>query len=233
MKELIELREFFRNKIREVFADEEEIQHLKLLQENKYAEVLILAKELTQRRRAVIPIMESKVTEQLRQLGLPNSRFSVEIFSEDIPGINGNDEIRFLFTANKNGTLCEISKVASGGELSRVMLTIKALISQSKALPTILFDEIDTGVSGEIADKMGNILKEMSQGMQVINITHLPQIAAKGDYHYQVYKQDFEHETRTGLKLLSVQERVSELAKMLSGENITNAAILNAQELLK
>jgi len=143
------------------------------------------------------------------------------------------DVVSFLFTANKNGVLCEISKVASGGEMSRVMLAIKALISKSKALPTIIFDEIDAGVSGEIAERMGIILKEISADMQVINITHLPQIAAKGDHHYLVYKQDSESETTTHLKLLSKPERIEELAKMLSGENITAAAILNAEELLK
>jgi DNA repair protein RecN (Recombination protein N) len=145
----------------------------------------------------------------------------------------GRDEVNFLFTANKNGELSEISKVASGGELSRLMLSIKALISKSKALPTILFDEIDSGISGETADKMGNILKDISRDMQVINITHLPQIAAKGDHHYLVYKEDTDSETVTRLKLLSPDERVSELAKMLSGEIITEAARMNAAELLK
>jgi len=233
LAELINLREVFRNKILDVSSEKEEIKRLKLLMEKQSAKVTSLAKELSQRRQKVTSSMEVKVMEQLHQLGLPNSKFRIQIISEDLPGINGIDEVRFLFTANKNSALSEISKVASGGELSRLMLTIKALISKSKALPTILFDEIDTGVSGEIADKMGNILKEMSQGMQVINITHLPQIAAKGDHHFLVFKQDYDHETRTGLKLLSPQERVSELAKMLSGESITKAAILNAEELLK
>jgi DNA repair protein RecN (Recombination protein N) len=233
LAELISLREFFRSKIKEVTSDEEEINRLNELLKKKYEEILILSKELAHRRQEVIPSMEAQVTEHLLQLGLPNSQFRIELIPEDVPGINGTEEVRFLFTANKNGILSDLSKVASGGELSRVMLAIKALISQSKALPTILFDEIDTGISGEIADKMGNILKEMSKGMQVINITHLPQIAAKGQHHFLVYKQDNDHETRTNLRLLSHQERISELAKMLSGENITQAAILNAGELLK
>lgn len=233
LEELIQLREFFRNKIMEVSSNEEEISRLKLLLEKQYSKVLTLAGELSEKRHSVIVTMETRVMEQLHQLGLPNAKFRIEIDSTVLPGIHGIDSVQFLFSANKNGSLAEISKVASGGELSRLMLTIKSLISKSKALPTILFDEIDTGVSGEIADKMGNILKEMSQEMQVINITHLPQIAAKGDHHYLVFKQDSDHETRTGLKLLSSQERVSELAKMLSGENITRAAILNAEELLK
>jgi DNA repair protein RecN (Recombination protein N) len=166
-------------------------------------------------------------------LGIPNSKFKVEISPLPSLGTHGMDNVSFLFTANKNGVLCEISKVASGGEMSRVMLSIKALISKSKALPTIIFDEIDAGVSGEIAERMGIILKEISLDMQVINITHLPQIAAKGDHHFLVYKQDSESETTTRLKLLSKSERIEELAKMLSGENITSAAILNAEELLK
>ena len=233
VRELINLREFFQNKLLEVSSTENEMIRLKQLLEEKYTEVCVMANELSGRRMEVIPAMESRVTDMLQQLGLPNSRFKIEIVTSPSPGPNGSDSVSFLFTANKNGALCEISKVASGGELSRLMLAIKALISKSKALPTILFDEIDTGVSGEIADKMGNILKEMSADMQVINITHLPQIAAKGDHHYLVYKQDYDHETRTNLKLLSPRERVAELAKMLSGENITKAAILNAEELLK
>ena len=164
---------------------------------------------------------------------MPNSRFKVEISPVAVPGISGMDTVSFLFTANKNGLLCEISRVASGGEMSRLMLAIKALISRSKALPTIIFDEIDSGVSGEIAERMGMILKEVSADMQVINITHLPQIAAKGDHHFLVYKQDTAHETTTRLKQLTKAERIEELAKMLSGENITAAAILNAEELLR
>jgi DNA repair protein RecN (Recombination protein N) len=174
-----------------------------------------------------------KVEELLIQLGMPNSRFRVEIKTGLPLSSNGRDEANFLFTANKNGEPAEISKVASGGELSRLMLSVKAMISKSKALPTILFDEIDSGISGETADKMGNILKEISRDMQVINITHLPQIAAKGDLHYLVYKEDSPDETITQLKLLSQEERISEVAKMLSGEVITDAARLNAVELLK
>jgi DNA repair protein RecN (Recombination protein N) len=173
------------------------------------------------------------VEEQLLQLGMPNSRFSAEVKTGLSLSPYGKDEVNFLFTANKNGELNEISKVASGGELSRLMLSIKALISKSKALPTILFDEIDSGISGETADKMGNILKEISQDMQVINITHLPQIAAKGDHHFLVYKEDNETETITRLRLLSPDDRISEIAKMLSGESISDAARLNAAELLK
>jgi DNA repair protein RecN (Recombination protein N) len=230
--QLISLRDSFEAKILAVSSNEEEIAHLKQLLKNKYSELCALAKELSEKRISEIPMIESRVSGLLLQLGLPNSKFRVEIIQDDTPGSNGFDSVNFLFSANKNVVPSEISKVASGGELSRVMLTIKTLISKSKALPTIIFDEIDSGISGEIADKMGSILKEISCDMQVINITHLPQIAAKGDYHFLVYKQDDDNQTLTHLKLLSRAERLEELAKMLSGESITQAALMNAEDLL-
>jgi len=231
--ELIVLRNSLEAKILAVSSNEEEIQRLVQLKDLKKAEVEDLSNRLSIKRQSVVEEIEMRVIRQLLQLGMPNSKFKVEISSLLSPGSHGMDTVSFLFTANKNGVLCEISKVASGGEMSRVMLAIKALISKSKALPTIIFDEIDAGVSGDIAERMGIILKEISTDMQVINITHLPQIAAKGDHHFLVYKQDSESETTTRLKLLTKTERIEELAKMLSGENITAAAILNAEELLK
>ena len=231
--ELIVLRNSLEAKILAVSSNEEEIQRLVQLKDLKKAEVEELSNRLSVKRQSVVDEIEMRVIRQLLQLGMPNSKFKVEISSLLSPGSHGMDTVSFLFTANKNGVLCEISKVASGGEMSRVMLAIKALISKSKALPTIIFDEIDAGVSGDIAERMGIILKEISADMQVINITHLPQIAAKGDHHFLVYKQDSESETTTRLKLLTKSERIEELAKMLSGENITAAAILNAEELLK
>lgn len=233
VEELIALRDSLEAKILAVSSNEAEILRLVQLKELKNAEIKDLSSRLSVKRHSVIKDIESRVTRQLLQLGMPNSKFKVEILPISSPGTHGMDTVSFLFTANKNGVLCEISKVASGGEMSRVMLAIKALISKSKALPTIIFDEIDAGVSGDIAERMGIILKEISADMQVINITHLPQIAAKGDHHFLVYKQDSESETTTQLKLLSKSERIEELAKMLSGENITAAAILNAEELLK
>ena len=233
VEELILQRNSLEAKIFAVSSNDQEIQRLVQLKELKKAEIEDLSGQLTVKRQLVVAEIESRVLKQLLQLGMPNSKFKVEITPLLSPGSHGMDTVNFLFTANKNGVLCEISKVASGGEMSRVMLAIKALISKSKALPTIIFDEIDAGVSGEIAERMGIILKEISADMQVINITHLPQIAAKGDHHFLVYKQDSESETTTRLKLLTKAERIEELAKMLSGENITAAAILNAEELLK
>jgi len=233
VEELITLRNSLEAKILAVTSNEEEILRLVHLKDLKKADIEEQAGRLSASRKLISGEIESRVLRQLLQLGMPNSKFKVEINSLLSPGTQGMDNVSFLFTANKNGVLCEISKVASGGEMSRVMLAIKALISKSKALPTIIFDEIDAGVSGEIAERMGIILKEISVDMQVINITHLPQIAAKGDHHFLVYKQDSENETTTRLKLLTKPERIEELAKMLSGENITTAAIMNAEELLK
>jgi len=233
VEELIELRDLFEAKITEVSTNQEEVLRLAKLKEIKKGEIKELALQLSSMRHLIADKIEARVLKYLLLLGIPNSRFKVEISALASPGTNGIDSVNFMFTANKNGVLCEISKVASGGELSRVMLAIKALISKSKALPTIIFDEIDAGVSGEIAERMGIILKDISNDMQVINITHLPQIAAKGDHHFLVYKQDSENETTTKLKLLSKSERVEELSKMLSGENISAAAIMNAEELLK
>ena len=233
VEELIALRNSLEAKILAVSSNEEAISRLMHLKELKRTEVEEISGRLSIKRKSVADNIESRVLSQLVQLGMPNSKFKVEISTLLSPGISGIDNVSFLFTANKNGALCEISKVASGGEMSRVMLAIKALISKSKALPTIIFDEIDAGVSGDIAERMGFILKEISADMQVINITHLPQIAARGDHHFLVYKQDSESETTTRLKLLTKPERIEELAKMLSGENITAAAIMNAEELLK
>jgi DNA repair protein RecN (Recombination protein N) len=231
--ELIELRNGFEIQVNAVSSNEEELLRLLKLKVEKYSEVEALARQLSNKRSQIAEQIEARVLSQLISLGMPNSKFKVEITPVLTPTVNGMDNVNFLFTANKNGLLSEISKVASGGEMSRLMLAIKALISKSKALPTIVFDEIDAGVSGEIADRMGSILKEISADMQVINITHLPQIAARGDHHFLVYKEDTAHETITRLRQLSKAERIEELAKMLSGENISAAAILNAGELLR
>ena len=192
-----------------------------------------LSDQLTENRKKYFSKIIQQVTDLLFELGIPNARFDIDHRLLDDFSVNGRDQIQFMFSANKNARLQEISKVASGGELSRLMLSIKSLISHTSGLPTIIFDEIDTGVSGEIAYKVGNIIKNMSKDMQVINITHLPQVAGKGDQHYLVYKQDYQHSTKTYLKLLTNEERHLEIAKMLSGKQITDAALENARQLLK
>ena len=163
---------------------------------------------------------------------MPNIQFEVAILPLTEYAEQGNDEVQFLFSANKNRPVQPVTQIASGGEVSRLMLSIKSLVAHKADLPTIIFDEIDTGVSGEIAHRMGDIMQSMSADMQVITITHLPQIAAKGAQHYRVYKDDSGAQTQTHIERLSDNERVNELAQMLSGKNITDAALKNAQELL-
>ena len=164
---------------------------------------------------------------------MPNVKFEVSITPKNNFDENGADNVKFLFSANKNQVLMPVAEIASGGEISRVMLVIKSIMAGAVSLPTIIFDEIDTGVSGEIADKMGNIMSDMSNYMQVFSITHLPQVASKGDFHYKVYKNDNEHSTTTHITCLSEEERINEIARMLSGAELTSQAIDNAKVLLK
>ena len=174
------------------------------------------------------------MTELLQPLGIPNVKFQVSITPRKTPDASGFDQIVFLFSANKNGRLEPISDVASGGEIARVMLSLKAMISASVSLPTIIFDEIDTGVSGQIAESMAKIMREMGDGgRQVISITHLPQIAALGQHHYRVYKEDDDHGTTSHIEELEVPQRITEIAHLLSGEQLTDAAIENAKSLLR
>jgi DNA repair protein RecN (Recombination protein N) len=177
--------------------------------------------------------MEKKVVEVLHQLGIPHALFKVDHQLRDTLITTGADQIQFLFSANKNGTPDEISRIASGGEISRVMLALKTLVSGSRMLPTIIFDEIDAGISGEIALQMASILKKLSAGMQVINITHLPQIAGRGDHHYKVYKYEDETATMTSIRKLDEMERVEELAIMLGGANPTDTVRRTARELMQ
>ncbi|MCE3259133.1 MAG: recN [Bacteroidetes bacterium] len=191
-----------------------------------------IANELTALRTEAIPALEKNVKELLAELSMPNATFKIEITPLGELSGSGLDLIRLLFSANKGAPLNELHKVASGGELSRLMLTLKSLLATKKELPTIIFDEIDTGVSGDVADKIGNILSKMGKGMQVITITHLPQIASKGSHHLFVYKKDDDEKTTSYIKELDKEERVNEIAKMLSTGNPTQSALKNAKELL-
>jgi DNA repair protein RecN (Recombination protein N) len=190
------------------------------------------AEDLHHQRRKASQLLESQVTTLLREVGLPHAAFGIHLKKQADFTESGTDLIQFLFTANKNTPMQDIARVASGGELSRLMLCVKSLMSDATGLPTIVFDEIDTGVSGEIAEKVGNIIHRMSEKMQIINITHLPQVASKGMQHYLVYKTDHDKASATSMKLLSADERLVEIAKMLSGEEVTEAAIQNARVLL-
>ncbi|WP_299103187.1 DNA repair protein RecN [uncultured Winogradskyella sp.] len=191
-----------------------------------------LALTITKNRKKVIPIFVSKLETILALLGMPNAKFKVELESRDTYVSNGKDNLQFLFMANKGSSFNELKKSASGGELSRIMLAIKSILAEYIQLPSIMFDEIDTGVSGEISNKMGDIMKQMSSHMQVFAITHLPQIAAKGVSHFKVFKTDIKDITHTQLKKLNEEERIVEIAQMLGGLSITDSAMAHAKQLL-
>ena len=190
------------------------------------------AKEISDKRKKATAPIEKSIDSILNDLSMPNAKFKIELSSKEDLGSTGIDEISFLFSANKGGEFKELQKVASGGEMSRLMLSLKSVLAQKRALPTIIFDEIDTGISGDVANKMGNIFSQMSANMQVISITHLPQIASKGQHHLFVYKNDDKDKTRSFIKTLSKDERTVEIAKMLSTGKPTESAIKNAKDLL-
>jgi DNA repair protein RecN (Recombination protein N) len=229
---LLQLQEELAAKIGRIASYDEEIaaaeKELAALKEQVWA----LGEELTEARSAVREKIEGAVVSLLHELGIPAARFIIDIQKAEEPGPYGFDRVSFLFSANAETPPREVGKVASGGELSRLMLSLKSLLTETSGLPTIIFDEIDTGISGDIADRAGGIIARMGEHMQVINITHLPQIASKGKDHYLVYKTDENGKTRTHVKKLSPEERVTEIAKLLSGRELTEAAFLNARELL-
>lgn len=191
-----------------------------------------IAATISEKRQNAIPVLTEKLVAILELLGMPNVRFKIEVTLSDSYHANGKDDLQFLFAANKGSDFGLLKKTASGGEMSRIMLAVKSILAQYQKLPTIIFDEIDTGVSGEIAHKMGEIMREMSKTMQVFAITHLPQIAAKGNTHFKVFKSVVGDQTLSELKLLSADERVIEIAQMLSGKDISDSAINHAKALL-
>lgn len=230
--ELIALRDQLGEKMLHIDNSDEEIAELEATEKKLTAETKKLADALTETRKKAAASFEKELTAKVAYLGMPNVRFKVEISLLKNFSSTGQDEIRFMFSANKNQPLKPAGEVASGGEISRLMLSIKSLIASAKTLPTIIFDEIDTGVSGDIADRMGEVMKSMSGHLQVITITHLPQVAGKGDGHFKVYKQDSESDTTTHIIQLSTDERINEIARMLSGSKITEEAINNAKTLI-
>jgi DNA repair protein RecN (Recombination protein N) len=232
VKELIAIRDELDAKISEINDYDAHIEQLQAAIAQSKEQLEGLAGAISDKRKAAIPAIEAHILALLVQLGIPNAIFKVDISSAGQFTSTGCDVIRFLFSANRQQNLQELGKVASGGEISRLMLSIKAAIAEKIALPTLIFDEIDTGVSGEIAGKMGNILEQMANFSQIINITHLPQIAAKGKHHYKVYKEDHGAITQTKVRELTADERTVEIAGMLSGEKLTEAAMINARHLL-
>lgn len=232
VNELIEKRDEFDTVLQRIDSFDDEIEKLKTKIAETKVDLTKAASKLSETRlKATKPIADFLV-EQLKQLGMPNIRFEVDISTSGEFGVNGNDDVQFMFSANKNRDMQAVQLIASGGEVSRLMLSIKYLIANKSELPTIIFDEIDTGVSGEIADRMGEIMQNMGKAMQVITITHLPQIAARSSQHYLVYKDDTGSQTQTFIRKLKDEERVTQLAHMLSGKALTEASLLNAKELL-
>lgn len=233
VEELIKLAEDYREKLDNINSFDEQITELTLLKESLYNQSSKQAKVLSQLRHQAAKEIENKMQNLLIPLGMPNVRFLVEISKRTEPDKNGIDNVAFLFSANKNGTPQNVSSIASGGEIARVMLSLKAMIAGAVKLPTIIFDEIDTGVSGFIAEKMALMMQEMGKAnRQVISITHLPQIAAKGETHYKVYKEDTDTETNSHIRQLNNEERINEIAHMLTGATLTEAALNNAKALL-
>ncbi len=232
-EELIKIKEEIEYKLQAIDNYKEEIDRLKAALNESEKELMVEAQRLSDSRKIATEVLEKELTERVKILGMPNIRFACNNKPNDFPGLNGLDNYQFLFSSNKNGELKPISQTASGGEISRIMLGIKSLIAGTINLPTIIFDEIDSGVSGEIADKMGMIMRQMGEVMQVITITHLPQIAAKGDSQYFVFKNEKDQYAETQIRLLSQEERIREIAHMLSGSELTEAAIANAKQLLK
>jgi DNA repair protein RecN (Recombination protein N) len=232
IEELVALQEELASKIDDTHTIDNTLSELEGQLVKSKNEAVRLAKELHDKRVAAIPKLKKQLETYLKELGLPNARFNFEFSTANAFKHNGMDDLQLLFTANKGMAFGSLKKVASGGELSRIMLSIKAVLAQYKKLPTLIFDEIDTGVSGEVANQMAHILSEMGHSMQVMSITHLPQIASRGKQHIKVYKEDFENRTQTKLRLLDPEERVVEIAQMIGGKNITEAALANAKELL-
>lgn len=232
MEELIALRDQFRAQLADMDSFDEQIASLEKEVQDAYKELLQQAAVLSEQRKIASVAFAKQLVEMVAPLGMPHTRFQVEVVPRKEPESDGMDEIRFLFSANKSMALQPVAQTASGGEISRLMLCIKAMIAGFTALPTIIFDEVDTGVSGDIADKMGHIMQDLGSKMQVFAITHLPQIAAQGEAHYFVYKEDVKDRTLTRIRPLDKAERVREVARMLSGSALTEASLANAKDLL-
>ncbi|HOF22215.1 MAG TPA: DNA repair protein RecN, partial [Bacteroidales bacterium] len=233
LDELLVKREEIRKLVQSIETGDERLAEMESLIRSEEAVLTKMASSITGKRKKSLPETEKNITGMLRQLGMPNARFRIDFSSQADFSESGRDQVDFLFSANKQIDPENLAKTASGGELSRVMLSLKSFLTRNVSLPTIIFDEIDSGVSGEVADKVGQILSSMGKYMQVINITHLPQVASRGARHFHVYKEDEGDSTITRVKLLSGDERIMEVARLLSGSEVTQAALKNARELLE
>lgn len=233
ISELLAIKEDLAKKVSITENLDNDISAIENKLKNLNSQLKALAKILHKNREKAIPKLVEQLQDILKNLGMPNAQFKVSLELKNELFNNGSDELSFLFSANKGANFNELKKAASGGELSRIMLAIKYILSKHIQLPTIMFDEIDTGVSGEISNKMAQIMQQMSKTMQVFTITHLPQIAAKGDVHFKVYKEDVNNKTFTKLIRLNNDERIVEIAQMLGGKNITDSAVMHAKSLLQ
>jgi DNA repair protein RecN (Recombination protein N) len=232
IKELISIRDTLAEKVLETANLEDEIIASAQQVDKVKLELTELAKVIRKKRLAIIPQLKTQLEKDLALLGMPSASFQITLQPVEIFKNNGMDDLSFLFSANKGTDHDQLKKVASGGELSRIMLVIKALLAKYEKLPTIMFDEIDTGVSGEISNKMAAIMQQMSKDMQVFAITHLPQVASKGSQHFKVFKYDEGQITRTNMKRLNDGERIVELAQMLGGKEVSDSALAHAKQLL-
>ena len=233
LAELIKKKDEIKELIGSIVSSDERIIELETLLDKEASRLKTVSEEISNKRKSVLSDIELRITELLKQLGIPNAKFRITLTHLPEFTTTGIDQADFLFSANKQIAPENLAKIASGGELSRVMLSLKSLLTKNNNLPTIIFDEIDAGVSGEVADKVGQILSGMGKYMQVINISHLPQVASRGTRHYHVYKDDTDNSTFTRVKLLSPEERILEVARLLSGSEVTETAMKNARELLK
>jgi DNA repair protein RecN (Recombination protein N) len=233
LDELILKKEEIAGIIKSIITSDDRLNELEAELKASTEKLTVLSEEISKKRESVLPDIELKITELLKQLGMLNGRFRISLSRSKEFTSSGIDSADFLFSANKQTEPENIAKIASGGELSRVMLSLKSVMTKNRNLPTIIFDEIDSGVSGEVADKVGQILSGMGKYMQVVNITHLPQVASRGTRHYHVYKEDTGDSTITRIKLLSHDERIQEVARLLSGSEVTETALRNAKELIK
>jgi DNA repair protein RecN (Recombination protein N) len=233
LDELILKKEEIAGIIKSIVTSDDRLSELESALKSSTETLTSLSEEISQKRKSSLPDIESAITELLKQLGMPNGRFKISLSRSKDFTSSGIDNGDFLFSANKQTDPENIARIASGGELSRVMLSLKSMMTKNRNLPTIIFDEIDSGVSGEVADKVGQILSGMGKYMQVVNITHLPQVASRGTRHYHVYKEDSGDSTITRIKLLSPGERIQEVARLLSGSEVTETALRNAKELIK
>jgi DNA repair protein RecN (Recombination protein N) len=230
--ELLLKKEEIEGIIRAIGTSDDRLTELESLLKSQTVVLAGLSDKISKKRKSILADTEKRITESLKQLGMPNAKFRISLSGTKDFTPSGIDAADFMFSANKQTEPENITKVASGGELSRVMLSLKSMLTKNINLPTIIFDEIDSGVSGEVADKVGQILSDMGKYMQVVNITHLPQVASRGTKHFHVYKEETEDSTITRIRLLSESERVLEVARLLSGSEITETAIKNASELI-